>query len=226
MGNYMDFLDTLEGNGRVVSLFEPFVPRGIAMKLIWRSGEQLWDTTEHRVMTLCDLYAYLRADTVTYDLRGGGTAELERLCEYAGYLPDGMKFVIISDDEETLEKAAERGQICAAASFTAKTDKLPLIRLSRDGGVDSVAKAAHDGCKGIYLPEVTDDILTEANKHHISLLGGTGTALLNTDRPTDIHERIAELINSGVLLTGSGGFGDEISYLGYISMLGAYNRVR
>ena len=71
MGNYRDFLDTLEGKRRVVSLFEPFVPRGIATKLIWRSGEQLWDTTEHRVMTLCDLYAYLRADTVTYDMRDG-----------------------------------------------------------------------------------------------------------------------------------------------------------
>ena len=38
MGNYRDFLDTLEGKRRVVSLFEPFVPRGIATKLIWRSG--------------------------------------------------------------------------------------------------------------------------------------------------------------------------------------------
>ena len=189
MGNYRDFLDTLEGKRRVVSLFEPFVPRGIATKLIWRSGEQLWDTTEHRVMTLCDLYAYLRADTVTYDLRDGGTDELERLCEYVGYLPDGMKFVVISDDDETLEMASECENICAAASFTAKSGRLPMIRLSRDSNADSVIKAAIDGCKGIYLPEITDDILTTADKHHISLLGGTGTALLNTDRPTDIHER-------------------------------------
>ena len=32
MWNYRDFLDTLEGKRRVVSLFEPFVPRGIATK--------------------------------------------------------------------------------------------------------------------------------------------------------------------------------------------------
>ena len=49
---------------------------------------------------------------------------------------------------------------------------------------------------------------------------------MNTDRPTDIHERVAGMISRGALLTGSGGFGDEISYLGYISMLGAYNRAR
>ena len=34
------------------------------------------------------------------------------------------------------------------------------------------------------------------------------------------------MISRGAFLTGSGGFGDEISYLGYISMLGAYNRAR
>ena len=216
-----------------LSLFEPFVAREIAEKLIWRAGKNLWDTAAHRVATLCSLYEYLRADTVIIDLRGDDEErELHDVLECGGFLPRGARFTLISDETAVLKRAEKSDSVGAAASFTVGGDSFgkPMIRLSRAESVSErekdIASAAESGCAGVYLAKIGVNELEAARTNHIALLGGVGVDTINLDRPIDVHERVATLAEGGVLLPGSGGFGEETSYLGCISMLGAYNRRR
>lgn len=223
-----------EGRGGAeTSIFEPFVTRDIAEKLIWRSGKNLWDTTKHRAATLCSLYEYLKADTVIIDLRGDDEERtLHEVLECGGYLPRGAKFTLISDEPSVLKKAESDDSVGAAASFSAGADcfKKPLIRLSRAESASlrekDIYSAADGGCAGIYLTRIGAAELEAARTKRIAPLGGVGLDTINSDRPVDVHARVEKLAEGGVLLIGSGGFGEETSYLGCISMLGAYNRRR
>ena len=196
-------------------LFEPYIAREMVTRLIWRGGAGLWDTLPHRLATLTDVYTYLHAGTVTVDAVGAD---------------DGV-YTVIADSHESLRRYAASTKVCALAThrLTEADFGKPVIWLA--GGNDSpeaIREAVRCGMKGIYLSgrlpveealSVSDDA---------AVLGGLGVDFLNTSRPLTIYSRVQTLWkqSGGRWAIGSGSAGQSMEYLGFISMLGIYNKLK
>ncbi|MCI8388780.1 MAG: hypothetical protein HFE63_09975 [Clostridiales bacterium] len=223
MTDYREFIRALEGKSGRASIFEPFPNRKIVTQLIWRAGEFLWDTTEHKVATLIDFYAYIKSDVAVIDTRGD---DIERILACDTLLPDGMKFVIISDDADVLCRADVSDAVCALAVFEGGVEKYtkPMIYLCGGDIEKSIKSAVGCGCKGIYIPTGAEEYI-EAARGKITLIGGLGLDYINSAEPLEIHARVKTLFDGGNWMVGSGIFGETTEYLGFISMLGIYNHL-
>ncbi len=228
MHDYSEFLRALRGESGRVSLAEPFIPRVIAEQLIWRRGAQLWDSAEHYVATLCELYAYIKSDVVFIDSR---LYDARELVAQHTFLPDRMKFVITADMSSALDALMD-DSVCAVMSdeldIAARIPDKPCVYLCHDnsGSAKSwLETAAERGFAGIYLPRLDEELIRSAAAHSIALLGGVGVDDINKTQPLDIYNRVERLVKCGLKLVGSGGFGEPVEYLGYISMLGKYQKL-
>ena len=228
MHDYKEFLRALHGEPGRVTLAEPFIPRVIAEQLIWRRGKQLWDTPEHYVSTLCELYAYIKADVVFIDTRSFDAREL---VSYSHLLPNQMKFVAVADNLSMNEAIAD-DSICAVISedigtAAAISEKLCvyLCRDRDDSVYTKIEDAAREGFAGIYLPLLDEKIIEAAYDRGIMPMGGVGTEHINKTQPLDIYNRIERLTEKGLRMVGSGGFGESVEYLGFISLLGKYAKL-
>lgn len=206
--DYRNFLNILEG-GQGITIFEPFPTRKIVTQLIWRGGDELWCTAKKRAETLIEFHHRIISDVVPIEPCNNREV-------FEAELPDGMKFVVISDDPEELESAAKNNKVCALATQGQYlcTEK-PIIYLSKERG-DQIPDKRF---AGIYLREYS------GNSERV-ILGGVGTEFINCNPPMKIYDRIEALTQSGLRAIGTGGFGEDIEYLGFISMLGKYNKLR
>lgn len=226
MRDYNEFLRALRGESGRAVLFEPFPGRKIVTQLIWRGGGHLWDTAEHYVSTLAEFYAYIKSDVVIADARCWDIGEL---LSCRGLLPEGMRFVIIADDADSLAVADADTSVCALATASEATGSYskPLIYLCRGGDIGAeIDRAIGRGCAGIYLPDKIEEHSDARGK--IALLGGLGLERISSDEPMDIYRRVERLYREGGWIIGSGRIDDaaeNINYLGFISMLGIYNKL-
>lgn len=204
--DYRNFLEILNGR-EGITLFEPFPTRKLVTQIIWRGGDELWDRPKRRAETLIEFYRYIGSDVIPIEPRGA----FEMLD--AG-LPDKMRFVVISDDPEELEAASKNDKVCALATsgeFVA-TGK-PLIYLAKERVTDDRRFS------GIYSGEIHPET-------GIVSLGGMGLDFINREPPLRIYEKVGKITKQGVRALGTGGFGEDIEYLGFISMLGKYQKLR
>jgi hypothetical protein len=226
MPDYREFLRILRGEpGRAV-LFDPFPHRSIVTQLLWRAGEHLWDTTEHRVSTLIDYYNYVKSDVAIIKAE----EDLDIILGLSHLLYDGMKFVILSDDIDILARADTSDSVCALATTNRKIKsiKKPLIYLSKSGyDDDTLANLKNDGFAGIYAATDAEKYIERQKDLKIAILGGLGTDYINSSEPLQIYNRIRLLFENSrcTWAVGTGGFGEKTEYLGYISMLGALNKL-
>lgn len=203
--DYRNFLEILNGRDGV-TLFEPFPTRKLVTQIIWRGGDELWTRPKRRAETLIEFYRYIGSDVVPIEPRGS----FEMLD--AG-LPDKMRFVVISDDLEELEAASKNDKVCAlATSGEFVATRKPLIYLARNCITDDRRFS------GIYSGEVHPET-------GIPMLGGMGLDFINREPPLRIYEKVGKITKQGVRALGTGGFGEDIEYLGFISMLGKYKKM-
>ena len=204
--DYRNFLEILNG-GRGITLFEPFPTRKLVTQIIWRGGDELWTKPKRRAETLIEFYHYIDSDVVPIEPRG----ESEML---DAELPDGMRFVVISDDPDELGAADRNDKVCALATRGEFIEtRKPLIFLAKDD------VAVYKRFAGVYLAGFRGGV-------DLPVLGGIGSEFINTEPPLRIYERVEALVNAGVKAIGTGSFGEETGYLGFISMLGKYKKLR
>ncbi|MBQ8509743.1 MAG: hypothetical protein IJ493_07545 [Clostridia bacterium] len=227
MADYREFLRVLRREPGRVTLFEPYIHRKIVSQLIWRSGDNLWDTTAHRVSTLIDLYAYIKSDVVPLEANREDIADI---LACSPMLPDGMRFVILSEDADALHIAAASDAVCALGTGDIKLPReseKPMIFLADSGDTNAVAEAAAQGFDGVHISQ-NAEMLYPLAKGQIALLGGLSIEDINVSEPMVIHRRIKALHTltaDGGYALGSGNCYGETSYLGFISMLGIYNQL-
>ncbi len=226
MSDYTQFLRALRREPGRPTLFEPYPSRAIATQLIWRRGEHLWATPTSRAATLIELYAYIKSDVAIIN------ADIENINEILScshMLPSGMKFVIDSADAEALKIADCDDSVCALASSEHLLGSIfnkPLIYIAKHD-ID-IEAAIERGAAGAYIPRGVEE-LWEKYSSKIALLGGLGAEGINNSEPLDIHNRIRalhDMTNGAAYSIGSGFFdGDTVEYLGFISMLGIYQKL-
>ena len=228
--NPSGFLNLLNGRPSGAVLFEPYIPQKLAERLIWRAGGTLWDSPEHRLDTLSDVYAYLGAGTVTVDAVG---TDAGALCEMLEKRGDGCIYTVIADSVPDLRRFDACRSVLALAShrpLDGDFDK-PLILLADENSDPVRARDEADGCgmKGVYLSgRIPVDAVLEKSCEGPVILGGLGAAFLNSSGPLTIYARVRELLqrSAGHWAIGSGNAGGEIEYLSFISMLGIYNKIK
>ncbi len=226
MINYNEFLRMLRREAGRPTLFEPHPTRKITTQLIWRGGDNLWDTPSHRVDTLIALFEYIKSDTAIIE---ADRDTIDEILSCAALLPEGMKFTVLSNDIEALTLADRDDAVCALASRTqicGSDFKKPLIFMAeRD---DEIEPAIARRVAGVYIPHDIERLWREYGDK-IALLGGLGEECINTGEPVDIHKRIRalhELTNGAGYAIGSGLDGSaDVNYLGFISMLGIYHNL-
>ncbi len=211
--DHKNFLRILDGENAEFTLFEPFPTRQIVTQLIWRGGDELWDRPIRRAETLIEFYKYINSDVAVIEPSGA----YEML---SAELPEDMRFVVISDDVEEIEVVSRNDKVCAVATRGGfvKTNR-PMIYLpSVDSDQEDISNI-DSRFSAVYLKKCT------AAPKRVTL-GGVGTDLINSNLPLRIYERVEELGCQGIRAVGSGGLGERLEYLGFISMLGKYNKMR
>ncbi len=224
------FTSFLKGNGTKTVLFEPFISRYHTETLIWRRGNELWDTPEHYIDTLISLSERTLSDIIFADIRAYGKEDklslIHAVCEKSEKIfPRG--FGIIADCKEDVKLAEECGAVDVLALYGGVvSDVIPSIRADCHTDVD-IASAISCGYCGCYASSGIDELLPKYGKS-IRLLGGLGC---NSDKPTSpvkLYETVASLSEKyrKEWACGSGGMIPDSEYLTLISLLGAFGRTR
>lgn len=217
--DYREFLRLLRGENSRAVLFEPFPTKKIVTQIIWRGGDGLWDTPLHRAETLVEFYAYIKSDVAVIEPRGGLSEAL------GAKLPEGMRFVVISDNPDELIAADKAEPVCALATRGNYLElQKPLICLSRENEAPAETYGRSELFDAVYLSSDAEKYLGKK-----PVLGGIGTEFINTAGPIDIYSRVralAEKPGCSGWAVGTGGLGEPIEYLGFISMLGMYNKLQ
>ncbi len=217
------FLDFLTSCGKRPVLFEPFVSCYHTETLIWRRGNNLWDSPENYVDTLLSLTERTGADMVFADLRGL-TDENKRSLGRAARLKSrkteiGFGFICSCGDDLAL---AEECGADVVLLYGGLKSSLPTIRM--DGDIDD---AVSRGDAGYFLRDSPEEYI-EKYGGKIKLLGGLGVDWVENSGPVSIYKRVAEINKSypGMWACGSGGQLSDSHYLQLISLLGAFSRIR
>lgn len=222
--DYREFLRMLRLEpGRPV-LFEPEPAHGSVAQIIWRAGALLWDTPEHCVSTLISFYQNIKSDTVTVS---ADKDNIDAILGCGASLPPELKFTIISNDEETLNKASKSEYVCAVASMlklSGSSYEKPLIFMARSDRRTEVEGAIERGAAGVYVP-CDAEFLWQRYGDKIAILGGMSDSLI-AGSPVRVHERVKslhEMTGGKGYAFGSGLIRTEADYLALISMLGMFN---
>lgn len=220
------FLDFLSGDGRKNVLFEPFISRTHAETLIWRRGENLWDSPENYIDTLIYLSERTLSDVVFADIRLFEGEEKSRLLSYMAEKSSAifpLGFGLICHGEDEIKAAEKCGGVDVLAIYGEQTsDCLPTIRMDGD-----IASAVERGDCGWFAPDSAEAYLSEYGDK-IKILGGLGAEWCGSTPPVSIYERIEKLSEKYTKKwsCGSGGTISDRNYLELISLLGAFQRIR
>ena len=96
------FISFLRGKGKKAVIFEPFVSRTHTETLIWRRGDELWDTPEHYIDTIVSLSERTLSDVIFADMRlfdFGGKRRLLEYISHKDFSPRGFGIITDSSDD-------------------------------------------------------------------------------------------------------------------------------
>ncbi len=138
------FISFLRGKGKKAVIFEPFVSRTHTETLIWRRGDELWDTPEHYIDTIVSLSERTLSDVIFADMRLFDFGGKRRLLEYISHKDFSLRgFGIITDSSDDIAFAEESGADVIAAYGDIKSKALPTIRM--DGDIENAILLGYDG---------------------------------------------------------------------------------
>lgn len=217
------FISFLRGKGKKAVIFEPFVSRTHTETLIWRRGDELWDTPQHYIDTLVSLSERTLSDVIFADMRlydFGGKRRLLEYISHKDFSPRG--FGIITDSSNDIASAEESGADVIAAYGDIKSKALPTIRM--DGDIENAILLGYDGW---YAPDSAKEYLTKYGDK-IRVLGGLGVKWVEGSSPMEIYTEVGEIHKQygSSWACGSGGEISSDKYLELISLLGAFGRIR
>lgn len=222
--DYREFLRMLRREpGRPV-LFEPEPAHGSVAQIIWRAGALLWDTPEHRVATLASFFQNIKSDTLSIS---ADKDNIDAILGCGDTLPTGLKFTVISNDENVLTKADTSEHVCAVASMlklSGDSFEKPLIFMARSDRRSEVDGAVERGAAGVYVP-CDAEFLWQRYNDKIAILGGLCDSLI-AGSPVRVHERVKSIhaMTEGKgYAFGTGLIRTEPDYLAFISLLGMFN---
>ncbi|MCQ2431566.1 MAG: hypothetical protein MJ175_03060 [Clostridia bacterium] len=203
------------------TLFEPFICDPLTEQLIWRRGEQLWDTPEHYADTMVSLRERTQADIVILDARRFCVSTLDRMLAAAEELmPEGVRAVVLCGKQEAVRIAESSPAVCAVGGYDGcRPRNLPFIRMDR-----CAEDAYSEGAAGCFISSDAETLLP-AWQGKIALLGGLGDRMIEESSPVAIHKRIAELSSAPGYAVGTGGSISPAGYLSLISLLGGVIRL-
>lgn len=209
--------------GKKAVIFEPFVSRTHTETLIWRRGDELWDTPEHYIDTLVSLSERTMSDVIFADMRlfdFGGKRRLLEYISHKDFSPRG--FGIITDSSDDIAFAEESGADVIAAYGDIKSKALPTIRM--DGDIENAILLGYDGW---YASDSAKEYLTKYGDK-IRVLGGLGVKWVEGSSPMEIYTEVGEIHKQygSSWACGSGGEISSDKYLELISLLGAFGRIR
>lgn len=225
--DYREFLRMLRREEGRPSIFEPTPSPETVSKIIWRTGDMLFDTAEHRVETLISFYENIKSDTVIIEADKDSISDILACREK---LSENVKFTIISNDTEVLEKASKDDSVCAIASMLslqAKDFEKPVIYIAKNDLRAEVEGAIERGAAGIYVP-CDAEYIWRRYGGKIAVLGGMSDNLIGSS-PVRVHARmrdIDELTKGKGYAFGSGLLRTDADYLAFISMLGMFNTLQ
>ncbi|MBR5453865.1 MAG: hypothetical protein IKV54_07280 [Clostridia bacterium] len=222
--NKKHFIDFLCGKATKNVIFEPYITRELTEALIWRRGGRLWSTPEQCISTLASCTERTRADMFFLDLNDFTEEEKavipRDIIEFKKRDAELGVGVICHDAEEValVEGVAD----CLCIYGGAGSDKLPVIRM--DGTPeDAIAR-------GDLAWFATSDAEAHLAAHgeKIKILGGLGVDFIVESSPVRIYSYVEELaeIYPHMWACGSGGEIPGDKYLEFISLLGAFGRIR
>lgn len=222
--NKQHFLDFLSGTSKVHALFEPFIDRTITETLIWRRGPHLWNTPAAYLDTLLSCTDRTRSDMLFADLREFSGNDKEILIAEISALKrrDAVTGVgMICDCAEDVA-LAETAADCLCIYGTACSHTLPTIRM--DGTPE---EAILRGDSGWFATDHAIHYLSNYG-NQIRILGGLGADVICSSKPVIIYETVAQIAADFPTqwACGSGGLVPSDFYLEFISLLGAYGRIR
>lgn len=222
--NKQYFLDFLSGTATVRAFFEPFMDRAMAETLIWRRGSHLWDTPAAYLDTLASCTDRTRSDMLFADLRVFSGSDKECLvAEISAFRQKDSRtgIGVICDCREDVA-LSENVADCLCLYGDTLSEKVPVIRM--DGTPE---EAIARGESGWFAPDHALTYLAACGDR-IRILGGLGAAELCTLKPVAIYDTVAAIAARYPTqwACGSGGCIDHAHYLEFISMLGAYGRIR
>ncbi len=220
------FTDFLCGHGTKSVLFEPFISKYQTETLIWRRGEQLWNTPENYIDTLIALSERTLSDVIFADVRGMEEENLKKLLEHISkYRKDVSErgFGIITDNNNDIKPIEESGVVdvlCVYGDIFSST--LPTIRM--DGSAENAIKL---GYCGYYITDNAEETLAKYSDK-IRILGGLGKNNIENSSPVKIYSRVESIHSEygNKWACGSGGSISDEKYLELISLLGAFSHIR
>ena len=232
--NYKHFINILTGktsaDGKnTPALFEPLVNQSICEQLIWRKGENLWDTPEHYFDTMYSLRERTKSDVIALDMRRFTAAENQQLLECVTSSLTGnneIRAVMLCDTDEQIVAAETCEFVCAVGGFgdVRRSKSLPFIRMDGD-----VTAAIAEGADGYYCTSSDAETVYANHGGNITIIGGLGLNWLNGSSPMDVHARceaLYTLTGNRRFIVASGGLGEETDFLNFISLLSIYIRHR
>ncbi len=225
--DYREFLRMLRREEGRPSIFEPTPSETTVSKIIWRTGDMLFDTAEHKVETLISFYENIKSDTVIIDADKDSISDI---LACSGKLPENVKFTVISNDAEVLKTASEDDSVCALASMLpieAKEFEKPVIYIAKNDLRTEVEGAVERGAAGIYVP-CDAEYIWRRYGGKIAVLGGMSDILIGSS-PVRVHARMRdlnELTKGKGYAFGSGLLRTDSEYLAFVSMLGMFNTLR
>ena len=218
------FLAFLNGNPEKNVLFEPFISKGLTEALIWRRGEHVWDTPDEYISTLVSCTERTRSDMFfldpadfSQDIRASLTEALGRYRASGQAVGAGI-ICRTEEDVETFSGLAD----CICAYNGVRSEKVPCIMM--DGTPED---ALAGGYSGFFAAKDARGLLRKFGGR-IRILGGLGVDFIVGSNPVSIYDAVDEICadHPGIWACGSGGMVPDANYLEFISLLGAFGRMR
>ena len=218
------FIDFLIGTPTKNVIFEPYITRELTEALIWRRGGNLWSTPEQCISTLASNTERTRADIFFIDMNDFTEEEKaiipHDILAFKGRDSELGVGVICHNEEEVslVENVAD----CLCIYGNTTSSKIPVIRM--DGTPE---EAIARGDLGWFARNDAEKNLADYGSK-IKILGGLGVDFIVSSSPVKIYSYVAELAEKypSMWACGSGGEIPGDKYLEFISLLGAFGRIR
>lgn len=223
-GNKRYFLDFLLGTGDVNVLFEPYIDRENAETIIWRRGEQLWNTPQEYIKTKLSLAERTHSDVLFCDMnRFTGAEKIKYIETLRKFILHGgpLGTCVICHSQEEVDDVSDIAD-CVAIYGSAKSSNSPVIRM--DGSIED---AISRGDSGWFARDNAEYYLKKYGDR-IRILGGIGADFINSASPLKIHSTVERISMKykGKWACGSGGSVAHNKYLELATLLGAFARIR
>ena len=218
------FLDFLKGDPEKNVIFEPFISKGLTEALIWRRGEHVWDTPDEYISTLVSCTERTRSDMFFLDPADFRPDIMEDLTEALVRYRSSDSVIgvgTICRTEGDIELFSGLSD-CLCTYNGVISDKVPCIMM--DGTPDDAISGGYCG----YFAEKDARGLLERFGGRIRILGGLGVDFIVSSNPVAIYDAVDEISaeHPGAWACGSGGIVPDGNYLEFISLLGAFGRMR